>query len=264
MLKKRKQPRQFICPHTDCQVSFLTPIIEKGILFCPHCERSLLVDAPISLDEVNKQSIDSHKKQKKLIYQYLVGALAWVVSDIVVRKYVKPDVLVKMMPVIILFFTGFMIFKLYKYYRNRLSYRIKHKKIAFIAGVDRLADIYQLIDIKKYYVDNKGMLLQRQHVSDNIKKPVLYSCPHCTSQMMVKLPQMVNWQRSLYEKYNISRPETVPSCEYSRDTDRYISSDSVLSHIFLCLHCHTHYSWADIETGDLFKSVEGAPQLHKI
>ena len=125
-----------------------------------------------------------------------MGALAGVVSDIAVRRYGKTDLLMKMTSVIILLFIGAIIFKLYRYYLNRLSYRIKHKKIAFIAGVDSLADIHNFAEIKKDYVDKKRVLAQAYCYHNEKALPDLKNCPYCTSQLVVKLTEIAGWRKT--------------------------------------------------------------------
>ena len=256
MLKNRKQTRQFICPHIDCQVSFLTPVIEKGILSCPHCERSLLVETPLGIELFNQNNINMHKKQKSLTYIWVCILLGGIVAFLQ-KQYGWEDMHVW------IFAIGLVV-SVYTAYRSTFSYRLKHKKIIFKAGADTLSGIQRFTEIKTDYVDKKGVLTQGLYPMDQMIPSDLKSCPHCTSQMMVKLPTMVDWKRDLYAKYDIARPIGIPNSGYCTAMDRYVSSDPTLSKIFLCLHCHTHYSWINIETDTLFKSAEGAPQLHKV
>ena len=259
-MPKDKKDLQSRCPHKDCGAYFLEPIIKKGILFCPHCERSLLVEAPLSLDEVNQQNKDSHKKRKALSYNLLITIL--IVAPMLIASIYGGAAMMSLY--VAALYLGMIIYRTYKSSRESVEYRLKHHKIKFVVGVDRIEDINKFSEIKMDYADQQGILTNSHYYPDKIEVPTLSSCPCCTSQMIVKLPEMIGWHKNLYAKYHISHPTIIPNTEYCPMTGRYVNTDLTLSNILLCLHCHTHYSWADIETGDLFKSVEGAPQLHKI
>ena len=127
-----------------------------------------------------------------------------------------------------------------------------------------MADIHNFAEIEESYVDKKGVLAQAYCYHNEKALPDLKNCPYCTSQLVVKLTEIAGWRKDLYAKYDIVRPAIIPYSGYCVETDSYVDNDYKLDKVFLCLHCHTHYSWIDIETDTLFKSAEGAPQLHKI
>lgn len=260
--KKTHKVIKQTCPHRDCGVSFSEPIVEKGILFCPHCENSILLAEPLSLEEVNQRNSTLYNKQESLsIESRLFIFMPLIIIPMSIARIQGWEDISFLLSMIIV---SIFIFEIYKIYSRRLSYRLKHNKIEFIAGVDGLSDIYKFSEMEAEYANNEGILVQAPCYLNKTELPKLKTCPHCTSQMVVKLPSVVGWKKDLYSKYDVSRPKGMPNSGYCAATDRYVDSDPTLSNIFLCFHCHTHYSWLDMETDTLFKSVEGAPQLYSI
>lgn len=253
-----------ICPHESCHESFAVPLIEKGILFCPHCNHSLLTEKPVDVDQINKVSIVENRKSKSLLHHwpYFAWLSLYAILLIMAKIYSWTDIMD--LYLIAIFLVGSIIFERYKSHYNSVLYRLKHNEVEFKAGVDTLSNINKFSEINTDYVNNEGVLNHSKCRFNKVEMPVLKNCPHCKSQMVVKLQQMVDWQKNLYSKYDIYRPKGVPDSEYCSVTKRYVSRDTTLSNIFLCLNCHTHYSWLYISNEHSTIDEEDARQLCKM
>lgn len=227
-LIQKNQPLQH-CPHENCGQLLHNIVHEKGILFCPHCQQSLLHEPVLTLEQLNKtpKDTDPQFNYKNIFLKYffiVMGCLLLIlVLDLLKIGYLWG-----------FFYLGWAV---YQALQNR-----RNIKIPMFKGVDKLADVKQQ---DQHFVTPTGELeciaVKRALQGGNYQR--ITGCPHCLSQQMADVSQLLNMNLNFYENANITKPTQLPKTLYDKNTHTYIDQHPLAKRLLLCLHCHSHFIW---------------------
>ncbi|WP_080946153.1 hypothetical protein [Moraxella bovoculi] len=172
-----------ICPHSDCGQAFDDVIWENGIVFCPHCQRSILVN-PIT-EQLQSQSfgaflVDYFKRYGVML---LAMVLAWLVFakmiewlDIHHHSMIGMSVIGLIVIRLVIF-----VFGVYLFEKRNKKYPIGNTPI--LSGVDTLSSV-QSDPHQSRYQERLGGLFY----------PFCYHCPHCSSQRIAQKSEQYHCQ----------------------------------------------------------------------
>lgn len=169
----------YICPHSDCGKSFDDVIYHQSIIFCPHCQKSLLVN-PFSpdLEQMTFWQFAKYftKRQYKL-YAVIFGVFTLFYAIIfIVDNFDELNIgagvwITAFSMIALLVIVG--IYHLEKGAKKYHFYKIKNKPI--LNGVDTNDDVK----------DNFNISLAHDELKTTFDRFAIY-CPNCQSQRLHK------------------------------------------------------------------------------
>lgn len=168
MTKHLLKAKPRLCPHPDCGQSFDYVEMCNGIVFCPHCQKSLLVN-PLT-QKIQSQSLGQFfGNYIKAHYKTLLIICLIIVFMDVLLGYVSDFAGFTLIGMIMF---GFMVF-LFCYFRLDIKKRTFYdlSKSPFYYGVDKLDT-----------VKNANSQHNYQETLDKLFYPFAGCCPHCQSQ----------------------------------------------------------------------------------
>ncbi len=230
------------CPHRDCGQHFFAPINSKGVLFCPHCQQSILLKPTDTYTDKSTQ-----KSGFQFQWQVLTKPTYWLLSFMMLLLflYMKWS---NNGNIIFLFFT-FIIAISFVYLiikgisakgKQDYLFSFTHYNKPVYAGIDKLAEM------DKYpfgYVIANGQLAINQPANQDIftSYETIYFCPCCHSQQMINLTSMLVLDFKFFEKYNIPRPKNIPKSNFDPVTRTY--ADATKYTQVVCLNCLSYFKW---------------------
>lgn len=242
------------CPHKNCGQVFNLPIIQQGILFCPHCEQSLLL-SPITTN----QTPTPHNANPFLIninfnWKFLTSPKSWLWVSIacgilVALRYFKGVDGFKDLQFV---FLGVIFFAVVFLILKSIFDSSKQSNLAQLAmlpqqtlwaGMDTLSSV-------KRYSFNYVSAVNRLHcvAVKQLDKPkedfsAINGCPHCQSQQLYNVKDALDSNMNFYHIHQIRRPAVIPEQMFDPKTHKYITDNPNIQNLVMCLNCQSHFEY---------------------
>lgn len=236
------------CPHADCGQVIDEFVVKKGILFCPHCQKSILLEPVLSLIQLEQERLKPKTPFiKTLSFEWQIFrpkyfALVFLLMLIIIILNLPAIKDLKLTQT--LWILGYLVFIGYDVYRQKKSkFTVNNIDKPLIQGVDNLQQV------KKHYTNfiaptgelQPVMMRRVTQTQGNYQK--IIGCPHCTSQQLDSVSQLLNLNLNFYENFGIKKPAQLPQQFYDKATHTYADENPLAKSLLICLNCHSHYQW---------------------
>lgn len=255
-LLKPKSPKLVAktCPHNDCGQVFDLPIVQQGILFCPHCEKSLLLSPITTNQPQTTNSSNPFLININFDWKFLTSIKSWLwvslgCGVLVALRYFKGFEDFKDFSFIILgLLFCVVIFALLK----RISDSSKQDslvKLAMLPEQPLLAGIDTLASVKRYHFNYVSAINKLHCVAvkqlDKHKEDfsAINGCPHCQSQQLYNVKDVLDSNMNFYQIHQIHRPAIIPEQMFDPKTHAYITENPAIRNLVLCLNCQSHFEY---------------------
>ncbi|WP_230656143.1 hypothetical protein [Psychrobacter sp. I-STPA10] len=248
------------CPHTHCGQHFTFPINKKGILFCPHCQQSILLNDPNN--ELKLVDIKIRKFNFQFEWKYLTKPKYWLLCIIflfilVLFRWIQSHILDEGFYLILTcLYLSYIFLILLKSYLAR-GYRdflliFTHYNKPIYAGVDNL------VTVTKYpftYVAPNGYLIVNQPTNRDIFSSYddINCCLQCHSQQLINLNTVLILDSKFFETHHIPRPKQFPKSGFNFATKTYVNMNK--SKYIVCLNCLSYFQWKKLKPSIANKNI---------
>ena len=255
-LFNQKSP-QFVaktCPHKDCGQVFDLPMVQQGILFCPHCEQSVLF-SPITTN----QTLTPHNANPFLIninfdWKFLTSIKSWFWVSIacgilVALRYFKGVDGFKDLQFI---FLGVIFCAVVFFILKSISDSSKQSNLVQLAMLPEqalLAGVDTLSSVKRYSFNYVSAINKLHFVAvKQLDKPkedfsAINGCPHCQSQQLYNVKDVLESNMNFYAIHHIHRPAVIPEQMFDPKTHKYITENPNIQNLVICLNCESHFEY---------------------
>ena len=244
------------CPHPDCQQSFAAPFNKRGILFCPHCQFSVLLSPPLpaSHSHPNKATTDTEVTHSqnwlsayKFNWRYITHPKYWLISLLILINMVWTSSFINvthmfwLILIVAALVLGFVAVKSYLV-RGRSDFTVwlTHFSRSLYAGVDHLS---QMSTYPFNYIAPSGQPIALSPATQDIfssYEPV-NTCPNCQSQQLINLKTVLILDSKFFENQNLPGPKQYPRSGFDPITQTY--NDSIPNNHLFCMRCHSYFLW---------------------